>query len=72
MAILKAVSAASEPELAEKGVVEIAGRQGRQPRGELEDLGVAELEGRGEIELGGLLLNGLDDARAAMAGIGAP
>ena len=33
---------------------------------------MAELEGRGEIKLGRLLLDRLDDGLAAMAGIGAP
>ena len=55
----------------EERVVEIAGRQQREPRGQLEHLGVAVLEGRRVVELGRLLLDGLDDRLAAVAGVDA-
>ena len=57
--------------IGEERVVEIAGRQQREPRGQLEHLGVAVLEGRRVVELGRLLLDRLDDRLAAMAGVDA-
>ena len=59
------------PRVGEEGIVEIARRQQRQPRGQLEHLGVAVLEGRRVVELGRHLLDGLDDGLAAVAGIDA-
>ena len=47
--------------VAEEGIVEVARRHGGKPGGEFEHLGVAELEGRREIEFGGGFLDGLDD-----------
>jgi hypothetical protein len=41
-------------------------------RGQLEDLGMGHLEGRAEVHLGGLRLDGLHDARPRMAGVHAP
>src|SRR4029079_13652329 len=58
--------------VAEERVIEIAGRQSGEPGGELEHLGMAELESRREIKFGRLLLDRLDDRRAAMSSIGAP
>ena len=55
----------------EEGIVEIARRQQRQPRCQLEHLGVAVLEGRRVVELGRHLLDGLDDRLAAVAGVDA-
>ena len=58
--------------IAEEHVIEIAGRQRRDAAGEFESLGMAELEGRREVEFGRLFLDGLDDRVAVMPGIGAP
>ena len=41
--------------IAEEGIVEITGSHGGKSRGKLEHLGMAELEGRCEVKLGGLL-----------------
>jgi len=43
-----------------------------QAVGQLEGLGVAELEGRCVVEFAGLLADGLGDLRAAVAGVDAP
>jgi hypothetical protein len=45
---------------------------GGQTGGQLERLGMAHLEGRRVVQLGGLFLDRLDDLRAAVAGIAAP
>ena len=58
--------------IGEKDVVEVAGRELGDARGELEGLGMAELEGRREVELGRLLLDRLDDGLAIVAGVAAP
>ena len=55
--------------IGEERVVEIARRQQREPRGQLEHLGMAVLEGRRVVELGRHLLDGLDDRLAAVAGV---
>jgi hypothetical protein len=47
-------------------MVERRGHHAAQPVGQLERLGVAHLEGRRIVELGGLLLDRLDDLRAAL------
>ncbi len=53
----------------EEDAVEPGGGDAGQAVGQLEGLGVAHLEGRCEVQLGGLLLDGLDDALPAMPGI---
>ena len=58
--------------IAEEHVIEIAGRQRRDAAGEFESLGMAELEGRREVEFGRLVLDRLNDRVAVMPGIGAP
>lgn len=58
--------------VAEERIVQVARRHGGQARGEFEHLGVAELEGRREVELGGRFLNRRHDRLAAMPGVGAP
>ena len=58
--------------IAEERIVQIAGRQIGEARGEFEHLGMAELESGGEIELGRLFLDRFDDPGATVAGIGAP
>ena len=58
--------------IAEEHVVEIAGRQRRDPARELEGARMAELEGRREVELGRLRLDRLHDRVAVVAGVGAP
>ena len=50
----------------EQAIVEIARREQRQPRRQLEDGGVGVLEGRREIERFGGELDGLDDGPAAV------
>jgi hypothetical protein len=56
----------------EERIVQVTRRQHGKARGQFENLRVAVLEGRREIELGSLLLDGVDDRLAAMTGIGAP
>ena len=58
--------------IGEEDVVEALRRDRRQPRGELEGLRMAHLEGRRVVELGRLALDRLGDLRPAMAGIDAP
>ena len=58
--------------IAEEHVVEVGRRQRGDAARQVEGLGVAELEGRREIQLRRLLLDGGDDRLAVMAGIGAP
>jgi len=58
--------------IAEEYVIEIAGRERRDPARQLERLGVRKLEGRRVVELGRLSLDRLDDRVAVMAGICAP
>ncbi len=53
-------------------VVHAFGRDVDQAVGQLEGLGMAELEGRRIVELAGLLADRLGDLRAAVAGIDAP
>ena len=58
--------------IAEEHMIEIAGRQRRDAPGQFEGLGMAELEGRREVELGRLALDRRHDRVAVMPGIGAP
>ena len=58
--------------VAEEHVVEIAGRERRDPARQLEGARMAELEGRREIERRGLRLDRLHDRVAVVAGVGAP
>ena len=58
--------------IAEEHVIEIAGRELRDARGELEGLRMGELEGRREIEFGRLALDRRDDRRAVVSGVAAP
>ena len=60
------------PGVGEEHVVEVGGRQRRDAGRELEGLGVAELEGGREVELGRLLLDGAHDRLAGVARVGAP
>ena len=71
-AIFSAVSTASDPELVKKTMVEIARSQSGDATGELEGLGVAELERGAEVEGRRLLLDRGDDRRADVAGVAAP
>ena len=59
------------PRVGEEGVIEVAGCQQGEARGQLEHLGVAVLKGRRVVELGRHLLDGLDDGLAAVAGVDA-
>jgi hypothetical protein len=56
----------------EEDAVQALGRQLRHAPRELEGKRMAEVEGRGVVELAGLPANGLDDARAAVPGVDAP
>ncbi len=58
--------------IAEEHVVEIAGREFGDARGELERQRMGELEGRREVELARLALDRLDDRLAIVAGVAAP
>jgi len=58
--------------IGEEDALESLRRDGGQPVGELERDRVAHLEGRREIHLGRLALDGLDDLRPAVPGIDAP
>ncbi len=58
--------------IGEEDVVQAAGHQGGEARGQSERLGMAHLEGGGIIQLRRLLCDGFDDPGAAMAGIAAP
>ena len=58
--------------VAEEGVVEPAGRQIGDAAGELERLGIAELERRRVVQRLGLLGDRRRDLGAAVAGIAAP
>ncbi len=58
--------------IAEKDMVEIGGREGRDPARQLERLGMAELERGGEIEFARLGLDCAHDRFPAVPGIGAP
>ena len=58
--------------IAEEHVIEIAGRELGDARGELEGLRMGELEGRREIEFGRLTLDRRDDRRAVVSGVAAP
>ena len=58
--------------IAEEHVIEIAGGERSDAGGEFERLGMRELEGRGEVELGGLGLDRGHDRVAVVPGIGAP
>ncbi len=58
--------------IGEEHVVEIAGQQRRDPGGELEGLGMAHLEGRRIVHLGGLTLDRRDDLGMAVPGVAAP
>ena len=58
--------------IGEEDVVDAGRHVGDQPRGQLEDLGMAHLEGRRVVELARLVGDRLDDLRPAVAGIDAP
>src|SRR6266511_85225 len=58
--------------IAEEHVVEIAGRERGDAAGELERLGMGELEGRRVIQLGRLGLDRRHDRVAVVPGVGAP
>jgi hypothetical protein len=58
--------------IAEEDMVETGRRDGYQPGGELERLGVAHLERRGIIQFDQLMMDGVRDLRAAVTGIDAP
>src|SRR5271156_4985770 len=58
--------------IAEEHVIEIARRQFRDARGELEGLRMRELEGRRETGRGRLALNRRSDRRAIVSGVAAP
>jgi hypothetical protein len=58
--------------IAEEHVVEVARRQRREAAGELEGLGMGELEGRRVVERGRLRGDRLDDRIAVVPRIGAP
>ncbi len=58
--------------IAEEHVVEIAGRERRDPARQLEGLGMGELERRGVVEFRRLALDRRHDGIAVVAGIAAP
>jgi hypothetical protein len=58
--------------IAEKDMIEIAGRKGRDARGERESLRMRELKGRGVIEFTRRALDRGDDGIAIVADIAAP
>ena len=60
------------PGIGEEDLVHASRGDLRQPVGQFEGLGVRHLERRRKVHLAGLLLDGLHDARAAVAGVHAP
>ena len=58
--------------IGEEYMIQVGGEHVAHAAGQFEGLGMAELEGRGKIQLGDLLLHGLHNFRIGMTAIDAP